>query len=156
MVKGKLLAKNRKALFNHLLVSKFDAGIVLKGYEVKAIREGKADFEGSYVKVVGGEVFITNLNIGMYSKQAKESDFQPKRDRKLLLNRNEIAELNREISEKGKTAIPLAFILSNNIIKLEFAVVKGKKEFEKKQTAKEAQIRKDMRKEEKEYRRNQI
>lgn len=153
MVKGKLLSKNRKALFNHSLVKRFDSGVVLKGYEVKAIREGKVDFEGSYIKIVKGEVFVVNLNIGRYSKQAKEmGTYDEKRDRKLLLNKNEILELNRDISEKGKTAVPLSLVLSNNRIKLELAVVKGKKEFEKKQTAKERQIRSDMQKEAKELR----
>ncbi|MBW6441610.1 SsrA-binding protein SmpB [Patescibacteria group bacterium] len=155
MAKGKLLAKNRKALFNHTIIDRFDAGIVLKGYEVKAIREGKVDFEGSYIKTDAREVYVINLNIGRYSKQDKESEsFNPKRDRKLLLNKNEISEVSREISQKGKTAVPLALVLSNNKIKLEFAVVKGKKEFEKKQTAKERQIRKDMKIQEKEYRKS--
>lgn len=152
MAKGKLLAKNRKALFNHSIIDRYDAGIVLKGYEVKAIREGKVDFEGSYVRVIKGEVFLTNLKIGRYSKQSKEiSPQDEKRDRKLLLNKNEIKEINRELSEKGKTAVPLALIMSNNKIKLELAVVKGKKEFEKKQTAKERQLRKDMEIEKKQF-----
>jgi SsrA-binding protein len=152
MAKGKLLAKNRKALFNHSIIDRYDAGIVLKGYEVKAIREGKVDFEGSYVRVIKGEVFLTNLKIGRYSKQSKEiSPQDEKRDRKLLLNKNEIKEINRELSEKGKTAVPLALIMSNNKIKLELAVVKGKKEFEKKQTAKERQLKKDMEIEKKQF-----
>ncbi len=154
MIKGKLLAKNRKALFNHSIISRFDAGIVLKGYEVKAIREGKVDFEGSYVRVIKNEVYVTNLKIGRYSKQSKEVTSQDeKRDRKLLLNKNEIAEINRDLFEKGNTAVPLALVISNNKIKLEFAIVKGKKEFEKKQTAKEKQIRKDMEIERKEFKR---
>ena len=154
MIKGKLLAKNRKALFNHSIISRFDAGIVLKGYEVKSIREGKVDFEGSYVRVIKNEAYVTNLKIGRYSKQSKEVTSQDeKRDRKLLLNKNEIAEINRDLFEKGNTAVPLALVLFNNKIKLEFAVVKGKKEFEKKQTAKERQIRKDMEIERKEFKR---
>ena len=154
MIKGKLLAKNRKALFNHSIIDRFDAGIVLKGYEVKSIREGKVDFEGSYVRVIKNEVYVTNLKIGRYSKQSKEITSQDeKRDRKLLLNKNEIAEINRDLFEKGNTAVPLALVISNNKIKLEFAVVKGKKEFEKKQTAKERQIRKDMEIERKEFKR---
>lgn len=153
MAKGKLLAKNRKALFNHSIINRYDAGIVLKGYEVKAIREGKVDFEGSYVRLVKGEVYLTNLKIGRYSKQSKEiSPQDERRDRKLLLNKNEIKEINRELSEKGKTAVPLALVMSNNKIKLEFAVVKGKKEFEKKQTAKERQLKKDMEIERKQFR----
>lgn len=153
MLKGKLLAKNRKTLFNHSIIERYDAGVVLKGYEVKAIREGKVDFEGSYVRVIKGEVFLTNLKIGRYSKQSKETSPQDEtRDRKLLLNKNEIKEINRELSEKGKTAVPLALVLSNNKIKLELAVVKGKKEFEKKQTAKERQLKKDMEMEKKQFR----
>jgi SsrA-binding protein len=155
MAKGKLLAKNRKALFDHSIVDRFDAGMVLKGYEVKAIREGKVDFEGSYIKVLDGEAYLVNLNIGRYSKQAKETEsFNPKRDRKLLLNKNEILEVGREVSEKGKTAVPLALVIANNRIKLEFAVVKGKKEYEKKQTVKEKQVIKDMKIQEKEYRKS--
>lgn len=155
MVKGKLLAKNRKALFNHSVISRFDAGVVLKGHEVKAIREGKVDFEGSYIKVVKDEVFVVNLKIGKYSKQSTQTNpLDEKRDKKLLLNKNEIAEINRDISEKGKTSVPLALVMSNNKIKLEIAVVKGKKEFEKKQTAKERQIRKDMKVEAKELRKS--
>lgn len=152
--KGKLLAKNRKAMFNHTLLENYVAGIVLKGYEVKAIREGKVDFEGSYIKILNNEVVIINLNIGKYSKQSKEIDeVDSRKTRKLLLNRKEIIELTREMSEKGRTAIPLALIIVNNLIKLEFAVVKGKKEFEKKQTAKDRQVQKDLDIESKEYRR---
>jgi SsrA-binding protein len=152
-VKGKLLAKNRKALFNHTLLEKYTAGVVLKGYEVKAIREGKVDFEGSYIQVVGGEAFLINLYIGRYSRQSKDvSVSDEKRKRKLLLNKKEILDISRDVLEKGKTAVPLAFIIVNNKIKLEFAVVKGKKEFEKKQTAKDRQVMKDMEREAKELR----
>jgi SsrA-binding protein len=155
--KGKLLAKNRKAMFNHTLLENYVAGIVLKGYEVKAIREGKVDFEGSYIKIVNDEAVIINLNIGKYSKQSKEIDeVDSRKTRKLLLNRKEITELMRELSEKGRTAIPLALIIVNNNIKLEFAVVRGKKEFERKQTAKDKQVQKDLDIESKEYRRKDI
>ena len=149
------MAKNVKALFNNSVISRYTAGIVLSGYEVKAIKEGKVDFESSYIKVVKGEVYVINLKIGKYSKQSKYTSLQDeKRDRKLLLRKNEIADINRQLSEKGRTAVPLALILSNNRIKLEFAVVKGRKEFEKKQMAKERQIRKDMEIEEKEIKRS--
>jgi len=149
--KGTLLAKNRKALFNHTLLEKYTAGVVLKGYEVKAIREGKVDFEGSYIQVAGREAFLINLYIGRYSRQSTDVNiFDAKRKRKLLLNKKEILDISRDVLEKGKTAVPLAFTIVNNNIKLEFAVVKGKKEFEKKQTAKDRQVKKDMEKEAKE------
>ena len=147
-----LLSKNRKALFNYEIVEKYMAGVVLHGYEVKAIREGNVNFEGSYIKIENNEVFLINLYIGKYSKQSKnKAETDPKRPRKLILNRREIYEIEKEISQKGKSAVPLALLLKNNIIKLEMAVVKGKKEFEKKQTAKEKQIQKDLAKEVKNY-----
>lgn len=147
-----LLSKNRKALFNYEIVEKYMAGVVLHGYEVKAIREGNVNFEGSYIKIDKNEVFLINLYIGKYSKQSKnKAETDPKRPRKLILNRREIYEIEKEISQKGKSAVPLALLLKNNMIKLEMAVVKGKKEFEKKQTAKEKQIQKDLAKEVKNY-----
>lgn len=145
---GMLLAKNRKALFDHQLINKYVAGVVLKGYEVKAIKEKKVNFEGSYIIVQKNEAFIINLHIGEYSKQSQEvTAFESKRTRKLLLNKKEIQDIAVELDQKGRTAVPLALVLLGPHVKLELGVVKGKKEFEKKQTAKEKQIRKDLEKE---------
>jgi SsrA-binding protein len=153
--KGLLLAKNRKAMFNHTLLERYSAGIVLKGYEVKAIREGKVDFEGSYIKPVKEVLNVVSLYIGKYSKQSKTLDkFEEKRSRPLLLNKKEVADIERELLEKGKTAVPTALVMQHGKIKLEFAVVKGKKEFEKKQTAKDRQIKIDLAKESKEIKRS--
>lgn len=150
-----LVSKNRKALFNYEIVEKYVAGIVLFGYEVKAIREGNVNFEGSYIKEENNELFVINLYVGKYSKQSKnKAETDPKRPRKLILNRREILGIHRAISEKGKTAVPLALILKNNLLKLELAVVKGKKDFEKKVTAKEKQIKKDLDVEMKTFRRS--
>jgi SsrA-binding protein len=153
--KGLLLAKNRKAMFNHTLLEKYSAGIVLKGYEVKAIREGKVDFEGSYIKPIDGVMSLVSLYIGKYSKQSKISEkFEEKRTRPLLLNKKETADINRYLLEKGKTAIPTALVMQHGKIKVEFAVVKGKKEFEKKQVTKDRQIKIDLAKESKEMKRS--
>jgi len=144
-MKGLLLVKNRSAMHDHTLISEYVAGIVLKGYEVKGIREKKASFEGSYVQILGGVPVVVNLTIGAYSKQGNEiAEQDAGRSRKLLLNKKEISEIQRELGTKGRTAIPTALVLVNNLIKLEFAVVKGKKEFEKKVVAKERQIVRDM------------
>lgn len=144
-----LISKNRKALFNYEVVKKYIAGIVLHGYEVKSIKEGNVSFEGSYIKYINDELFLINLYIGKYSKQSKvishEVDY--KRNRKLILNKKEILEIKKELDQKGKSAVPLAVLLKNNKIKIEIATVKGKKEFEKKQTAKEKQLKKDLDKE---------
>ena len=140
-----LLAKNRKALHDHTLVEKYVAGIVLRGYEVKAIREQKVSFEGSYIQILKNIPYIVNLHIGEYSKKSQLTGLgDAKRNRELLLNAREIEEIRKELDQKGKTAVPLALVMNKNLIKLEFAVVKGKKEFEMKQTAKEKQIKKDL------------
>jgi len=147
-----LLVKNRRAYYDYEIIDKFLAGIVLKGHEVKALREKKAGFEGAYVTVEDGEVFIVNMHIGRYSRQSQEvSEADLRNPRKLLLTKQETEKLQKEINEKGKTAVPLALLLKNNMIKLEIAVVKGKKEYGKKHVAKEAQIRKDMEKEAKDF-----
>lgn len=139
---GLLLVKNRSALYDHTLIEKYTAGIVLKGYEVKALREKKANFEGAFIQIIDGDPYVINMHIGRYSKQSENAE-DDRRSRKLLLNKPEIFEITRLLKQKGYTAIPLALILLNNMIKLEFAVVKGKKEYERKQTVKERQIKRD-------------
>ncbi|HOM78196.1 MAG TPA: SsrA-binding protein SmpB [bacterium] len=140
-----LIAKNRKALFNYEIIEKYLAGIMLTGYEVKALREHNVNFEGSFVKIENGEALLINLQIGRYSKQGQKIDeAAEKRTRKLLLNKVELEKITRQIQEKGKTIVPLAFVLRNNLIKLEIAVVKGRKKYEKKQVAKTRQIEKDL------------
>lgn len=143
-----LIVKNRKALFKHQIIEKYLAGIELKGYEVKAIKEKNVSFEGSYVDVQGSEVFVKNLHIGRYSKQSQDFGKQEQdRPRRLLLHKAEIQQLQKEVKQKGKTAVPLAFLLKRGKIKLEFAVVKGRKKHEKKQLLKKRQIEIDLKKE---------
>lgn len=142
-----LLVKNKKALFNNEIIEKFIAGIVLKGYEVKAIREKNVSFEGSYVKVEDGIAKVVGMHIGRYSNQSQEYNSDRAKDpRNLLLNKQELYKLNKELSEKGKSAIPLALILRNGKIKLEFAIVKGRKKYEKRAHLKKRQIEIDLRK----------
>lgn len=142
---GMLITKNRSALYDHTIISEYVAGIVLTGAEVKSIREKKVSFEGSYIQIVGGAPVVLNMNIGTYSKLGKNANpLDATRSRKLLLNKKEILEITRELDQKGRTAIPLALVLVNNLIKLEFAVVKGKKEFEKKVVAKDRQVLRDL------------
>jgi len=140
-----LLAKNRKALYDYEVIEKFLAGVQLLGYEVKAVKEGKANFDGAYVQVIDNEAFVVNMYIGYYSRQSGKVDpEQARRSRKLLLNRHEIDKLKKEVVQKGKTAVPLALLLSNNLVKLEFAIVKGRKKRSKKQLEKERQVKKDL------------
>ena len=147
-----LLIKNRKALFNYEVIEKYIAGIILYGYETKAVREKRVSFERAYVKIENGEAFIVNLHISRYSHQSQEVDeIKEKRPKKLLLNSGELSQIKKHIQQKGKTVVPLAFILRNNLIKLEIAVVKGRKAYEKKQVAKIRQIDKDLQIQKKEF-----
>lgn len=143
-----LLVKNRRATYDYEIIEKFVAGIVLKGYEVKALREKKADLQGSYIKLIGGEPYVVGMHIGRYSNQSQEvSDEEAASPRKLLLTHKELDRLKKDLAQKGKTAVPLAIILRNNLVKLEFAVVVGRKQLGKKHLAKERQIRKEMQQE---------
>jgi len=142
-----LLSRNRKALFNYEIIDKFTAGIKLKGYEVKALREKKVSFEGSYISILEGVPLVVNLYIGRYSNQSQEHLEQfARRPRRLLLSKNEILKIKKELLEKGKTAVPLALLLQNNLIKLELAVVKGRKKHQKRGLLKERQLKKDLQK----------
>ena len=147
-----LLVKNRRAYYDFEVIEKFVAGIVLKGYEVKALREKKANFEGAYIKAEKDGVYIINMHIGSYSKQSQEvAETSLRSTRKLLITAREREKLEKELNQKGKTAIPLSLLLKNNMVKLEFAVVKGKKKLGKKHIEKEKQIVKEMEKEAKEF-----
>ena len=104
-----LLLKNRRAYYDFEILEKFLAGIVLKGYEVKAVKEKKVTFEGAYIKVEKDGVYIVNMNISRYSKQSQEiADTETRNARKLLITSKELEKLGKELNQKGKTAIPLA------------------------------------------------
>lgn len=140
-----LIAKNRKAFFEHEILERYTAGISLRGYEVKAIREGKANFSDSYVQILSGVPVILNMYIGAYSKQSQRfNEADSRRSRKILLKKSEIEKIQRELMEKGRTAIPLALILEHNMVKLEFGIAKGRKKEEKKHVEKERQIKIDL------------
>ncbi len=140
-----LIAKNRHALHNFEILEKLMAGIVLRGYEVKALRETKVNLTGSYVQLVDDTPLVVGMAIGRYSKLSQDlDDLALTRPRQLLLNKDEIGTLRRHLAEKGKSAVPLALVFRNNLVKLEIALVKGKKKHEKKIVEKERQIKKDL------------
>lgn len=140
-----IITYNKKINLECEVLQKFKAGISLYGYEVKAIREKKVDFEGSSVVVLSGEAFVVNLNIGRYSHQSqKHNEETSRRTRKLLLNKHEILKLSQAISEKGCFAVPAALILEKNLIKLEVAVVRKRKKHQKKQILINRQVERDL------------
>lgn len=135
---------NRKAKFNYEFLEKFTAGIVLKGTEIKSIREGKASIAESFCEFQNGELFVINMNVEEYS-HASHFNHKPKSERKLLLNKRELKKLEKEVRNTGLTIIPLdLFINEKGIAKLEIALAKGKKDFDKRETMKERDTKRDL------------
>jgi len=132
----KIIAKNKKAFYLYEILETYIAGIVLTGSEIKSIRAGKINFVDSYAVVKNGEVFIKGLHIAPYERGGY-ANHDPVRDRKLLLTKKEINKISKRIEEKGYTFIPLScFISENGYAKLEMAIARGKKSFDKRETIK--------------------
>ncbi|MGE5382382.1 MAG: SsrA-binding protein SmpB [Omnitrophica WOR_2 bacterium] len=128
--------RNKKASFEYFLTDEFTAGIILTGTEIKSIREGKANLTDSYCAFEGTELYIKNLHISEY-KYGTYSNHEPKRDRKLLLNKRELRKLLTKTKEKGLTIIPtLLFINEDGLAKVNISVAKGKKHYDKRETLK--------------------
>lgn len=146
-----LLIKNKKAYFDYQLDKKYKAGIVLTGAEVKSLRLKHASLAGSYIKALNkeskkAELFLINAQINHYRFAGKNQDYDPKKTRKLLLRRKEIAELVIVSEQKSYSIIPLAFLLEHNQIKLELALARGKKSFEKRESIKKRDLNRELNK----------
>ena len=126
----KVIATNRKARHEYHILEKFEGGIVLKGSEVKALREGKANIKEAYVRLVRMDLYVIGMHIGEYSN-AGYSSHVPVHDRKLLLHKQELKKIQRMVEEKGKTLIPLSMYFKGGYVKVEFALAKGKKIWDK-------------------------
>ena len=131
----KIITLNRKASYNYFFKEIFEAGIVLKSSEIKSIRLGKVNIQDSYAIDKGGEIFLINSHIAEY-KQASYSNHKPYSERKLLLNRKEINKLMGKINEDGLTLVPTKMYFKKGKVKIEIAVSKGKKNFDKRNTKK--------------------
>ena len=136
--------KNRKARFEYEILDKFTAGIVLRGTEIKAIREGQASITESFCEFSNGELFVINMTIQEYS-HATFFNHAPKSERKLLLNRNELRKLEKEVRNTGLTIIPLLlFTTDKGLAKLEIALARGKKQYDKRETMKDRDTKRDL------------
>ena len=143
----KVIADNKKAYFDYFIEDKFEAGIVLCGCEVKSIRDGRVNLKDSYVVVKNNEVFLIGAHIAEYEKADGLQKIDTRRTRKLLLNRTEINKLERKVKIKGFTLVPTKMYFSNNLVKLEIGVARGKELHNKKQALKEQDIKREMDKE---------
>ncbi len=140
----KLIATNRQAWYHYHILDEFEAGLVLKGAEVKALREAKASLSDSFARVENEEILLYNLHISLYSKSS-EKEYNPTRPRKLLLHKKEIDKLTGKLAEKGLSLIPLKIYFKRGIAKVKIALAKGKKLYDKRETLKRKTAEKELR-----------
>jgi SsrA-binding protein len=138
------LAVNRKAFHDYSIEETLEAGLVLVGSEIKSLRDGKANLRESYVRVEGGEAWLINAHIGAYPQGGTHFNHEPLRRRKLLLHGNEIIYLRAKVEQKGLTLVPLRIYLARGKAKLEIAVARGKKLYDKREALAERDARRDM------------
>lgn len=148
MQETRYVVKNKKATFNYEVLSRFEAGMVLAGCEIKSLREGHASMPDAYCTFKKGELYIVGLTINPYSKSNKHFDQDPKRARKLLLKKAELNSLIGKVKEKGLTIAPISlYIKDNRLAKLEIGLMKGKKLYDKRETIAKRDSEREMRRE---------
>jgi SsrA-binding protein len=133
---SKIHIQNKKAYFDYVIIKKFEAGVELFGYEVKAVRISKASIIGAHIVVRNGEVFLLNATINHYQEANTPGEYDEHRVRRLLLHKKEILELEKAENTKGLTIIPLMWYNSKRRLKLSIAIAKGKKDYDKREAIK--------------------
>lgn len=141
--KGKIVAQNKKAYHDYFIEDTYEAGIVLKGTEIKSIRAGRVNLKDSYARIEKGEVFLHNMHISPY-EQGNRYNHDPLRTRKLLLHRAQINKLIGETKEAGYSLIPTKLYLKNGFAKVELALAKGKKKYDKREDMKRKEAQRDI------------
>jgi len=139
----KIVTKNRKAFHDYFIQETYEAGLMLVGTEVKSLREGKANLKDSYALIKGGEVFLLNCHISPYS-HGNMQNHDPVRTRKLLLHKKEISKLWGKMSQQGLTLIPLKLYFKDGKAKVEIGLAKGKRQYEKRDSIKEREAKRDI------------
>lgn len=138
------LADNRKAKFDYEILETFSAGLELLGSEVKSVKEGKMNLQGAFVVVRGGEAYLLNANIPPYQPKNTPRDYEPLRKRKLLLSRKELEELEKMEQTKGLTIVPLSVYNKGRFLKLDLAIARGKKKFDKRESIKRRDVEREI------------
>jgi SsrA-binding protein len=142
-------AENRKVYFNYEILEKYEAGIELLGLEVKSVRSGKMSLEGAFVIVRGGECFLINANTPPYQPNNTPKEYDPLRNKKLLLTKKEIRALADSGNNKSLTIVPISVYNKGRKIKISIALAKGKKKFDKRETIKKRETDREVRRESK-------
>ena len=142
----RVVATNRKALHDYFILERYEAGIVLKGTEVKSLRQGSANLQDGYALLRHGELWLVGMHINPFEK-GNINNHDPLRDRKLLMHKKELLRITSKTSEKGLTLVPLRVYFKQNIVKIEIGLAQGKKAYDKREAIKkrdsERQIRRD-------------
>lgn len=139
----KVICQNRAATHEYFILEKIEAGIVLEGSEIKSLRLGNCSLKDSFCTVYNGEMFIKNMHIALYEKSAQFNTKNSKRDRKLLLKKEEIIKLKSKVAEKGLTLVPLKLYFKQALVKVELGLCQGKHTFDKKQSLKEKDLNRE-------------
>jgi SsrA-binding protein len=139
------LAFNKRALFDYVILEKFEAGLVLFGHEVKSVRSGKMSLLGAYVTIGRGSAWLINAHVPLYPKAGQKPDYDPDRTRRLLLHKRELDRLSGKLDQKGLTLVPISVYTKGSRIKIEFGLGRGKKQFEKKETIKKREVDREIR-----------
>lgn len=137
-------ARNKKVLFEYEILERWEAGLSLRGFEVKAIRGGLASLQGAYVLIRGNEAFLTGATIPAYQKANAPADYDPTQTRRLLLHGEEIRLLQGKTAQKGLTLAPIRLYNKHGKIKLEFALVRGKKKYDKRESIKKRDVEREL------------
>jgi SsrA-binding protein len=135
---------NKKATFNYEVLEKYEGGLSLLGFEVKAVKNSKANLEGSYIIIRGGEVFLVGATIQPYQVNNTPKEYDPMRPRKILVTKKELKELANIDEKKNLTLIPISLYNKGRRVKIEFAVARGKKKSDKRETIRERESKKDI------------
>jgi len=130
------LAGNKKAFFDYDILEKFEAGLVLRGHEVKSVKNGWANIQGAHAIIRGGELYIVGMHIPPYQQANTPGDYDPDRTRKALLTKDELSHLIGKTAEKGLTITPLSVYTKHGLVKIALGLGKGKKKADKRQTIK--------------------
>ena len=138
-----IVAQNKKARHDYFILETYEAGIELKGTEIKSIRRGSCNLKDSFIRIKDGEAYIENMYVAPY-KEGNIFNVDPRRIRKLLLHKKEIRKLQKEIMQEGLTIVPLKVYFNTSKAKLEIALAKGKKNYDKPQSLKEKDLKRDI------------
>lgn len=139
------LALNKRAVHDYDLLDKYEGGLVLTGPEVKSAKDGHIQLKGAFVEVRGGELWLKNAHISRYKPAGEQPTYDPDRNRKVLVHKRELARLLGKSKTEGLTLIPISVYLSRNLVKLSFAIARGKKQYEKRETIKKREVDREIR-----------